>query len=96
MINIDYKSELPIYEQIIEQFKINISHCYTEEQKNENWYINKAGNCFDKCNNKCKNCSGPSEHECLSCEEDKYYYKNECIDKYSDVSDNSVEEKKNY
>ena len=24
MINIDYKSELPIYEQIIEQFKINI------------------------------------------------------------------------
>ena len=24
MINIDYKSDLPIYEQIIEQFKINI------------------------------------------------------------------------
>jgi GntR family transcriptional regulator len=24
MINIDYKSELPIYEQIIEQFKLNI------------------------------------------------------------------------
>ena len=45
-------------------------------------------------NNKCKNCYGPSEYECLSCEEDKYFYNNECIDKYSDVSDNSVEEKK--
>ena len=28
MINIDYKSELPIYEQIIEQFKINIMKGY--------------------------------------------------------------------
>ena len=27
MINIDYKSELPIYEQIIEQFKLNIMKC---------------------------------------------------------------------
>ena len=59
------------------------NNCYNEQemkQKFNHYYFDSQGRLFQKCNLACKTCNGPSENNCLSCENYLLYaYNGNCI-----------------
>ena len=59
------------------------NNCYNEEQikqKFNHYYFDSQGRFFQKCNLACKTCNGPSENNCLTCENYLLYaYNGNCI-----------------
>ena len=64
---------------------IDLTNCYTVEEKESNWYLDTETNRFQLCNTYCFTCSGPNIDNCLSCysastkPELAYLYNNKCF-----------------
>ena len=57
------------------QSPINKTNCYTEKEKEINWYFDRDSLKFSVCHENCQSCDGPRENQCLSCK-DEYYLNN--------------------
>ena len=55
-------------------------NCYQINEKEENWYFDERISEFGICNSTCKTCSGPTEHDCLTCKSGFCIYNNYCRD----------------
>ena len=64
-------------------FGENGTNCYTKKDVGINypkWYFNNDTNFFDECHKNCKECSGPTEHNCLKCADENFFiYNGTCI-----------------
>ena len=68
-------------------FSKNRINCYSINNVIENrfpWFFNNKTNEFENCHTKCATCYGPSEENCLSCNNEtsnnfKYLYKSSCF-----------------
>ena len=56
------------------------TNCYTENEKKINWYLDESRSKFIACQEGCKTCSSATGGKCLSCYDEKYLYKMECLD----------------
>ena len=65
-------------------FGENGTNCYIKEDVENyypNWYFNEIKNFFEECYKNCKECTGPSEYDCLKCKnENLYLYNGTCLD----------------
>ena len=59
-------------------------NCYSNDDKEINWYFNTNSNKFSLCNEKCKSCFGPNENECTSCSKGLYLENGSCKDNCSE------------
>ena len=62
-----------------------VTNCFSEEEKELNWYLDNNTKRFSLCNDKCSSCFGPNTNNCLTCfdtditSELNYLYNNECL-----------------
>ena len=62
-----------------------LTNCFSEEEKEINWYIDYSIMRFALCDNNCRSCSGPNSDNCLTCfdindnPELAYLYQDKCI-----------------
>ena len=59
-------------------------NCYSYKEKEINWYLDLDRAEFAICNEKCKSCLGPTEHECSSCSKGLYLENGSCKDNCSE------------
>ena len=61
-------------------FPLQNSNCFTEQEMaitHPDWYLDEENKAFAKCNLECNTCNGPTNEDCLSCN-DKYLYNGRC------------------
>ena len=60
-----------------------LTNCYTESEKEPNWYLDTTRELYLLCDSTCKTCSGQNNNDCLSCyysiDNPKYLYNGECL-----------------
>ena len=71
----------------------NESHCITKDELNDvNYYLDIDEDKYKLCNEKCRECSGPNETDCISCNNLTGYYSKENSDNNKCYSINDIEE----
>ena len=64
---------------------LSLTNCFSEDEKEINWYLNYSISRFALCNDKCNSCYGPDENNCLTCfspekkAELNYLLNNKCL-----------------
>ena len=74
-------------------FGENGTNCYTKEDVEYNcpgWYFNNETNFFDKCNDICNKCDGPTEYNCLKCRDNFFIYNGTCLEHCPNGTFNSI------
>ena len=53
------------------------NHCITKYELSSNYYLDPADDKFKICNERCSECDGPNETQCVSCNNSNGYYSKE-------------------
>ena len=62
-----------------------LTNCFSEEEKEINWYLDNSAKRFFLCDNNCRSCYGPDSNNCLTCFNPDinpnlaYLYNDECL-----------------
>ena len=60
---------------------LTITNCFSEKEKQINWYLNTTTKRFSLCDNNCLSCYGPNSDNCLTCFTTNlaYFFNGKCL-----------------